>query len=320
MNDGAGHKPTEGGPARSAAALLAAATASTALFWMVGRPLSWGVDAQAAFLLATFALFLAVAVGYSWAVDRVWRRANQEASSALAGFKVDFVADISHELRTSLTGIVGFAQLIDPRLLGGENAEAMRAVVSQSVELSRVVDDMVARARIDAGTLDLQIGPVPVRDQVEAAVAFVEIMGADVEVECGEADLAVDPEAFRHLLRNLLVNAHRHGRPPLAVRGRAFGDRYVCQVVDHGAGVSVAAGAEVFDRPAPGSEARPGAAGLGLTVARDLAERMGCGLSYQHLGGETHFILTVPLAVSGAMPGEGHSGSHGSPSRQLEGV
>lgn len=287
------------GPARSTAAIVASAGGSSLLFWLVGRSIPGGVDLQVAFLLASFGLILAIAVGYSWAMDHVWRRTNRQARSALAAFKGDFVADISHELRTSLTGIVGFAQLVDARLLGDDNAEAIHAVVSQSVELSRVVDDLVVRARLDGASLALDPRPVPVLDGVRTAVDLVEVMGADVAVECQEGEVVVDPDAFRHVLRNLLVNAHRHGLPPLTVRGRQFGDLYICQVVDGGSGVSPEAERNMFKSTrAENDDSRPGAVGLGLAVAHDLATRMGCALSYRHIRGETHFVLTIPLSPS----------------------
>lgn len=299
MHEEVTEEPRSVGPARSTAALVASAGGSTLLFWLVGRSIPWGVDLQVAFLLASFGLILAIAVAYSWAMDHVWRQTNRQAESALAAFKGDFVADISHELRTSLTGIVGFAQLVDARLLGDDNAEAIHAVVSQSVELSRVVDDLVARARLDCGGLVVDTYPVPVLDGVRAAVDLVEVMGADVAVECQDADVVVDADAFRHVLRNLLVNAHRHGRPPVSVRGRQFGDLYICQVVDGGPGVSPEAEQNMFSGSrAERDDSRPGAVGLGLAVAHDLAVRMGCALSYRHIRGETHFVLTVPLSPS----------------------
>lgn len=315
------------GPARSTAAVVAAAGGSTLLFWLVGRSIPWGVDLQVAFLLASFGLILAIAVGYSWAMDHVWRRTNRQARSALAAFKGDFVADISHELRTSLTGIVGFARLVDARLLGNDNAEAIRAVVSQSIELSRVVDDLVARARLDSGSLAFDKRPVPVLDGVRSAVDLVEVMGGDVEVQCQEADVVVDTDGFRHVLRNLLVNAHRHGLPPLSVRGRQFGDRYICQVVDGGPGVSWEAEQDMFGSSrSEDDDPRPGAVGLGLAVAHDLAERMGCALSYRHLRGETHFVLTIPLSpgadeeVAPSAPGNVVPRLKKARRRQLEGV
>lgn len=285
------------GPARSTAAVVVAAGGSTLLFWWVGRSITWSVDLQVAFLVTCFGLILAIAVAYSWVIDRVWRRTNEAASSALAAFKGDFVAGVSHELRNALTGIVGYAQLVDARLLGGDNAEAINSVVSQSVELSRVVEDLVARARLDSGILALETRPVPVLDQVRPAVGLLEVMGAEVTVECEAADVVVDPEAMRHVLYNLLVNAHRHGLPPVSVRGRAFGDRYVCQVVDGGPGVPPGEEEEMFlSNRTRVDDARPGAVGLGLAVAKDLADRMHSDLSYRHIRGETHFILTMPLA------------------------
>lgn len=297
------------GPARSITAVFISAAGSTLLFWWVGRSTAWSMDLQVAFLVTAFGLILAVTVGYSWTMDRVWRRTHRAADSALAAFKGDFVAGVSHELRTALTGIVGFAQLVDARLLGDDNAEAINAVVGQSVELSRVVDDLVARARLDFGGMAVAPQPIPVVAQVRPAVGFVEVMGAKVEIACEEADVLVDPEAFRHLLRNLLINAHRHGLPPLSVRGRSYGDRYICQVVDGGAGVSSEQARDLFRSDRTAGRSRPDAVGVGLSVAKDLAAAMGCDLSYRHIRGETHFVLTVPLA-----PSHRHEGRQPAPS------
>lgn len=327
MHEEVSEEPRTSGPARSTAAIAVSAAGSTLLFWLVGRTIPWGVDLQVAFLVSSFGLILAIAVAYSWMIDRVWRRTNEAANSALVAFKGDFVAGVSHELRTALTGIVGFAQLVDARLLGGDNAEAINAVVSQSVELSRVVDDLVAGARLETGGLAVESRTVPVLEQVVSAAGFVELMGADVALECEEAEVVVDPEAFRHLLRNLLANAHRHGLPPVSVRGRPFGDRYICQVVDRGPGVSAELEKGMF-APARkrGRDPRPGSVGLGLAVAKDLAQRMGCELSYRHIRGETHFILTVPLASPGSRGDETQTPPvavprfRRAPRRQLEGV
>lgn len=298
MQAEAAQEPVGHGPARSVSAVLVAAAGSTVLFWLVGSSLPWGADLQVLLLLITFGVFLAVAVGYSWTVDRVWRRANREATDAMLAFKGDFVANVSHELRTSLTGIVGFAQLVDPEVLGGDNAEAIHAVIGQSAELSRVVDDLTAVARIDADLLEVQVRALPLRNEVEAAVGFVRLMGAEVTIECQDARVMIDQDRFRHVLRNLLVNAHRHGRPGLAVRGQAFGGRYICQVVDQGPGVVPEAEEELFARFRHAGDGHrvPGSMGLGLAVAHELAQQMGCVLSYRRLRGETHFILTIPLA------------------------
>ncbi|HEX7100436.1 MAG TPA: HAMP domain-containing sensor histidine kinase [Acidimicrobiia bacterium] len=281
------------GPARSISAVAVAAVGSAVLFWLVGESLPGGLDLRVAFLCVTFGLLLAVSVGYSWTVDRVWRRSREEARASLATFKEDFVTSLNRDLRSSLTGIVGFAQMIDPSVVGDENAEALNTVITQSVELSRVIDDISVAARLEAGALSLNPERVSVCEEVEAAVAYLKLMGHEVSVECRDATVLVDPEAFRHVLRNLLVNAHTHGEAPVAVRGHSFGDRYICQVVDRGPGLSP--GAEMALTDELSLQAVNDALGLGLAIAQALADRMGSELSYRRVRGESHLILTLPV-------------------------
>lgn len=286
------------GPARSISAVVVAAFGSTLLFWLVGRSIPWGADLQVGFLVVSFGVLLLVSVGYSITVDHIWRRTHREANDAMVAFKGDFVADVSHELRTALTGIVGFAQLLDPRVVGGDNAEAIKQVIGQSAELSRVVDDLTAISRRDAGLLEVQSTAVSLLEEVESAVEFVGLMGVDVAVECHDARVLVDQERFRHVLRNLLVNAFRHGAPGFSVRGQTFGKNYICQVVDHGPGIGPEAEQSLLpaSRSNTATSSDPDSLGLGLTVVNDLVARMNCTLSYRRIRGETHFILTIPLA------------------------
>ena len=290
------------GPARSVSAVAVAAGGSGVLFWLVGDSLPGGADLRVAFLCVTFGLLLSVSVGYSWTVDRVWRRSREEAHARLAAYKGDFVARLSRDLRSSLTGIVGFAQLIDPTVVGEDDAEAIQTVIGQSVELSRVVDDLSVAARLEAGELELVPERVSILEQVESAARYLEIVGLEVSVECRDATVFVDPEALRHVLRNLLVNAHAHGEPPVSVRGHSFGDRYICQVVDRGPGLPPGSEMRLTDELSLAA-AGANAEGLGLTVAQALVERMGGELTYRRIRGESHLVLTLPAATEPIEPG-----------------
>ena len=292
---------TRRGPARLLSVVTVAAAGATALFWLVGKMQPGGSGAEAILvLMAAFAILLAVAGGYGWTMDRVWRRTRDAAADELTLFKDDFVARVSHELRTPLTGIVGAARTIDLEGMSREETDAVRAMVSQSAELSGIVDDLIVAARSDAGLLTVEPVPVDLREQVEAVVEYIRLLGGDAAIECSDASVLVDPERFRHVLRNLLVNAHRHGQAPVAVRGQASGDHYICQVVDCGQGVDPEVADGLFRRfvhtGASGREA--GSLGLGLAVARELAGHMETEISYRHINGETHFVLIVPLAGS----------------------
>ncbi len=243
-------------------------------------------------VLGAFGVILAISTFYGWSIDRIWRRTHRSADLRASAFKDDFVVRISHQLRTHLTGIVGYAQLIEPR--SADEVEAVSTVVSQSVELSELIDDLAIMARIDAGVITVEPQPVSVKDEAASAAGLLELLGTEVRIECSDAEVDVDPGLFGHVLRNLLLNAHRHGRPPVTVRGRASQGRYVLQVVDEGSGVSEEIKDELFGRFVRGRNS-PGPLGLGLAVVKELAGRMDCEISYRHFRGETHFVLTLPL-------------------------
>jgi signal transduction histidine kinase len=299
METGLQPAATRRGPARLLSVLTVAAAGATALFWLVGRMGPAGSGAEAILvLMAAFLILLVVAGGYGWTMDRVWRRTRAAAVDELTLFKDDFVARVSHELRTPLTGIVGAARTIDVEGLERDTATAVRSMVSRSAELSGVVDDLIVAARADAGLLTVDPAPASLMEQVESVVDYVRLLGGEASVECQEATVLVDPEKFRHVLRNLLINAHRHGLAPIAIRGQANGDRYICQVVDSGPGVDPELVTELFRRfvHTGGSGREAGSLGLGLAVAKELATEMNTEISYRHINGETHFVLIIPLA------------------------
>src|SRR5690606_4499057 len=282
------------GPAPGIAAVVASGIGSAGVFVVIGPFLPMHrADVEVVVFLVTFGVILTIALAYSWGIDHVWRRTHREAERAVAGYKSEFAARLSHELRTSLTGIVGYAQLVDPAESGDDNAEALRTVIQQSVQLSRVVDDLTVSGRIEADELRLQTMEVEMLATVQATVDFSSLGGDLVFVDCDDAVVLADPEALRHVLRNLIGNALRHGLPPVEIRGRQFGERYLCQVVDHGPGLG-----EGVDPLAKGDDIC-----LGLYVARRLAEAMGGELTHRRVRGETHFILMVPMAEARPDPG-----------------
>lgn len=286
------------GPARLLSALAAAAFGSISLLLLVH--VGGEADRVAELLVAVggFGLMLAIATSYGWLIDRVWRQTNKAVDIEITAFKDEFIARLSHQLRTHLTGIVGYAQLIETR--SADDVEAVSTVVAQSIELTSVVDDLVVTARVDADLLTVHPRTVSVWDEATAVMELLDLLGANVQLDCRDGEILVDSVLFRHVLRNLLVNAHRHGRPPVALRGRASGEHYILQVVDRGPGVDHEMAEQLFGRfvHRAHDERAPGALGLGLAVVKELSDRLGWAVTYRRLNEETHFILTLPLARS----------------------
>ena len=257
-------------------------------------------------LLTGFLLTVGAAWAYATAMSRLFDRTAGELrgffEANLARSKDTFISNVSHGLRTPLTGVVGFAHLLGDSPVGTQQREAANMIVSESAELSRMVDDLVVAAQLDAGAITVDLRPTSMVSQVDKVCEFMALMGAEIGVDIQEVDLLVDTERFTHILRNLVANAHRHGKPTITIRGAVAHGRYVVHVVDQGPGVSAKDQQHMFGRFSSstfGSQFT-GSIGLGLAVVSELSARIGCQVSYRRIRGETQFVLSVPLADAGS--------------------
>jgi signal transduction histidine kinase len=259
------------------------------------------------FLLA-FALPAAGMTVYRWVMNRqrtqTEMRLRVESERAINKSKDEFIANVSHELRTPLTGIVGFAQLLESSDLEPSSLEVVRLIVDQSAELSRMVDDLLTAARADANALTINLVDASIQNEVDEVVRFVELMRTEVEVFCQDAMVVIDPERFRQVLRNLLVNARKHGGSKIKVRGVVKDSKYICTVIDDGAGVPTHVQERLFSRFVHTGEAPVimGSVGLGLAIVQELCRLMDCEVSYRRVRGETWFSVTMPLAERTLQP------------------
>ncbi|MFP3915773.1 MAG: ATP-binding protein [Actinomycetota bacterium] len=231
-------------------------------------------------------------------------RRMQEAVEA----KDRFLASVSHEVRTPLTAILGFARLLDedPELPAQERQAMIAAVAEHAQEVSDLVEDLLVAARVELGQVQVVNVPVDVAEQVRQVLDAGGSFTRGVEVgPCPEVVTAVcDPARLRQILRNLLTNAERYGGPSVAVRLSSDHDRVHLDVVDDGSGLPAHEWERIFEpyhraHELPG---RPGSVGIGLTISRQLAALMGGELAYEHTDGKSRFRLTLPVPEPGHEP------------------
>ncbi|QRX92348.1 sensor histidine kinase [Streptomyces noursei] len=179
-----------------------------------------------------------------------------------------FTADVAHELRTPVGGLLAAADLLPP----GETEDLLRARVR---DLRGLVEDLLEISRLDAGAEQPIRAHVPLGAVVAEAVART---GFDTEVTVAEADTAqtveTDPRRLERIVSNLVVNAHRHGDAPVrvTVEGRTV------VVRDHGAGFPSALLLHGPRRFHTGAAERGSGHGLGLTIALGQARLLGAEL------------------------------------------
>jgi signal transduction histidine kinase len=230
-------------------------------------------------------------------------------SARAARMQADFVASVSHEMKTPIASVQAMAEMLaDGRVADPAKARDYAArIQGEMARLGATVRDVLDAARIerDAG-LTVRPRPTDARAAVEAAVEAarpgLERRGVtlDVATTPSPEPLPLDPDAFAHVVHNLLDNAAKFAgaTKAIAVRAGPAPGGYRVEVLDRGPGVPVAERERVFERFARGEEARvravPGV-GLGLYVAREIVRAHGGTIRVEDReGGGARFVVEIP--------------------------
>jgi signal transduction histidine kinase len=226
-----------------------------------------------------------------------------EAERALNLAKDELIAGLSHELRTPLTSIVGFSQLlIENESLSPDAREQLAYIHGSSADLTRMVEDLLTAARLDAGALTFNFGSVNLKDEIDAATSSYALSGEDLDIWVSD-DLEVygDGLHVRQILNNLVSNALRHGGDRILVSATRRGPTIVLVVADDGPGVPAEIEERLFQRFVhEGRQALvAGSIGLGLAISRELASRMDGALRYVRTEDWSTFSLVLPALPVG---------------------
>ncbi|TSB20134.1 two-component system sensor histidine kinase CseC [Streptomyces benahoarensis] len=201
----------------------------------------------------------------AWAVD-----AMNDALQQRIEAERRVTADIAHELRTPVTGLLTAAELLPP----GRPSELVR---DRAQVLRTLVEDVLEVARLDGYAERAELQDVALGEFVGRRVRA---LNADVRVEIvRDAEATTDPRRLERILGNLIANAVRHGTPPIdvTVEGR------ILRVRDHGKGFPEALLKEGPSRFRTGSSDRAGRGhGLGLTIAAGQARVLGARLTFRN--------------------------------------
>jgi len=221
-----------------------------------------------------------------------------EAERAVGRAKDEFIAGLSHELRTPLTSIYGFAEILsdgDGSDIDG-NKDLAQIIVNEAAEMTRMVDDLLAAARIDSTGVQVENAPTRISEVIESAVVPFARAGLVIKRSGGEAWVSTDAARLRHVIVNLISNAARHGGDNIGIEVSDGEGVVDIEVWDDGPGVSEDQVEKLFERFIH-SGAAPlltGSVGLGLAVASRLTSLLGGKLSYQRFVGKTYFIVSLP--------------------------
>ena len=226
----------------------------------------------------------------------------------LEAVRRDFVANVSHELKTPLTSIAGYAETLMHESAPGQPRQFAETIVHNARRMHHLVDDLLDLSRIESGgwrpnPKDLELGAV-IRDAWEPVAETARGSGIILSVspETESARVWADAEALRQIFTNLFDNAVRHtpsgGR--LTVTAQTLGQRTRIVVSDTGAGIPAEHLPRIFERfyrVDPARSRDQGGTGLGLAIVKHLVEAHGGQVTAEStLGRGTTIRLSFPNA------------------------
>ena len=259
------------------------------------------------------------------------RRLFEEAERARAvaveadAAKSAFLSTVSHELRTPLTSVLGFAKIIKKRLEERifplihtddrkiaqtihQVEDNLKVVVSEGERLTKLIDDVLDLAKIEAGKLEWHMGPVGVGDIIDHATAatssLIDQKGLRLvkEVDADLPPVTGDRDRLIQVVINLISNAVKFtDKGTIICRAARRGSDLVVSVVDTGLGIAPADQPKVFERFKQVGDTltdKPKGTGLGLPICKEIVEHHGGRVWVEsEIGRGSTFSFTLPVAA-----------------------
>ena len=231
-------------------------------------------------------------------------RQRMKAEYKRAGIEAKrMLSNISHDIKTPLTVILGYLEILI--MNGAGETATLLKIQKKASQLMELVEEFFTLSKIEAGDMDLGLSKISLREICRQSIAdFYSILterGTQVEIEIPERDIYVygNEDAIRRILFNLITNAIRYG-----LDGKYLGiflipgeEEVEIRVRDKGKGIDKENAAHVFDRLYTMEDSRNKEMhgnGLGLSIARTLAGRMGGDITLDSVPGqETVFTLKM---------------------------
>jgi signal transduction histidine kinase len=219
----------------------------------------------------------------------------------------EFIATASHELRTPIFSLGGFVELLQDEDLDEDTRREFLETMSEQVErLQKLSVDLLDLSRLDSDSVELHTEPVDLAELTRSVAGEFHPRlaehGTDLVLDVPEEgpSASCDRERVAQIMRILLDNALRHTPEgtDVTVSATRYNGAAELTVADTGPGLPAGARSKVFERFFTGDAAR--GAGLGLAIARELAERMDGRLVLSTEGGSTVFTLELPADGNGA--------------------
>jgi Na+/proline symporter/signal transduction histidine kinase len=232
---------------------------------------------------------------------RQLREANEKLTE-LSHQKDAFLSQISHELRTPMTSIRAFSEILrDAQGLSREDQGKYSSIINaESVRLTRLLDDLLDLSVLENGQVSMNIEAGNLCDVLDRAVAAAGLSGRLSIMRRREREqlpITTDLDRLSQVFINLIANAHKYcdaPAPELKIVARAREGRITIDFIDNGLGISRDDQRVIFEKFSRLGDDRESGAGLGLSICREVMQRLGGTISY--LPGQGGAAFRVALA------------------------
>ncbi|WP_334075391.1 MULTISPECIES: HAMP domain-containing sensor histidine kinase [Paenibacillus] len=215
------------------------------------------------------------------------------------------LVDLSHDLKTPVTSILGYAKALQLEMIDDETdrMKALQLIYNKSIQVASMIDDIFELSKLDSPDFPLRAAPGDLAELLRETVAdyydqFEERKFVlNLDIPAVQVTVAYNAGLLRRAVSNLLSNALRYNPPgtEMTVRLTDFGAMVRLEVIDNGVGISDALKAVIFEPFVRGDSTRKGdgGTGLGLSITKQIMERHGGELRLDNGNGQTSFELVL---------------------------
>lgn len=237
---------------------------------------------------------------------RQLREANEKLTE-LSVQKDGFLSQISHELRTPMTSIRAFSEILreNDGMTDAERRRYSGIIHDETLRLTRLLDDLLDLSVLENGQVDLSMANVSIDGMLDRALLAAKPQETRdtlrIQRVSARPNVIVHTDADRltQVFINLISNVYKYcgaARPELTIRISDLGDEIAIDFVDNGSGIRVRDQAVLFEKFSRlGDEKAAGGAGLGLAICREIMGRLGGAIAYLPGQGGAAFRVTIPV-------------------------
>lgn len=241
-------------------------------------------------------------------------RALRDANTKLTALSVQkdaFLSQISHELRTPMTSIRSFSEILrDTDMQSDEKARYAGIIHDEALRLTRLLDDLLDLAVLENGQVTLHTQSGTLRDLLDRAIGASGLRADQLQIKRKTENEAValhtDLDRLSQVFINLITNAAKYcdaDAPELKIIVRKVDGAHVVDFVDNGSGIARESQSMIFEKFSRlTDQARAGGAGLGLAICKEIMQRLGGEITYLPGQGGAAFRVTLPKGPAEGNP------------------